>query len=110
MKNYGVNFYQLSWSVFGAVIPVWVGVGLDGSIWVDPVPLRVRPSDLDPSRYAGPFALIDPEVRRIYINARALVEMQIAPRGREAMAVCMERLEARLKQSNLLPNREVQNN
>ena len=111
MKDYGVNFYQLSWSVFGKVTPVWVGVRCDGMIWVDPVGLGERPQDLDTRNFKGQLALIDPLAGRIYINARALVETQIVPEGREAMGVCIDRLENLLKQSNLLSDHDaVRNN
>ena len=111
MMDYEVRFYQLDWDGFGRTIPIWVGVSSDGTIWVDPVGLGVRPRDLDTRNFKGQLALVDPLVGRIYINARALVEMQIVPEGREAMAVCMDRLVNRLKKSNLLPNHDaVRNN
>ena len=110
MKQHGVNFYQLTWSVFGKAVPIWVAVSADGNIWVDPVGLGLRPGDVEPWRWKGPVALIDAEVNRIYVNARALVEMLPSPKDREGMEICMGRLEQLLRENHLLPNQDTARN
>ncbi|MEI7732837.1 MAG: hypothetical protein WCO56_24915 [Verrucomicrobiota bacterium] len=111
MRKYDVKFYQMEWSVFGQVTLIRVGVGEDGIIWVEPDGLGARPEDIAPRKFNGPAALINIQENRIYINARALVELQAVPENREAMRVCMSRLEKLLKEKQLLPNHvNVQNN
>jgi hypothetical protein len=106
MKQHGVKFYELAWSALGNVTLVRVGVSDDGIIWVDPAGVGVRPSDVDPGRFNGPVALVDARENRIYINARALVEMLTEPEDREGMSVCMGRLEQLLRENRLLPEHD----
>ncbi len=93
--SYVVKFHNLVRVRDGEVCPARVGVGTDGTLWLDPVELGMRGEELSHmAGYTGPGALVlvDSAHDRAYVNAQALAATQPDPKVREAMGRAIEML------------------
>ena len=110
--SYDVKFQYIIRDADGVPYPAIIGLGSDGTLWVDPGELGVEPEDMKRvSNYPGtaPLVLIDIRTRRVFVNARAVAETIAAADVRARMCegievIVKEMQRARPKHENVRNN------
>ena len=67
--------------------------GTDGTMWIDPKAVGITPDNLEPLLdFSGPPILFDGYCNRVFINARAVVEVKTNPEFRQQWLAYVERM------------------
>jgi hypothetical protein len=95
----------------GTVIPATVGVGQDGTVWLDPDEVGISARDvvkMTTCSKVRPITILDDRQRRLFINAQALAETQDDPliqqSMRKAIAMILEKIKERRPPDDNLRN------
>jgi hypothetical protein len=110
--TYDVKFQEMiRISDDGKAIPATVGVGQDGTVWLDPDEVGISARDvikMTTCSKARPVTLLDYKQGRAFINAQALADTQDDPviqqSMRTAIAMILEKIKERKSLDDNLRN------
>ena len=86
MNEYGVKFQYIRRQADGVPYRAVIGLGSDGTLWVEPDEFGVEPGDVEKMmKFPGTSPLVLYVGRRVFVNARAVAETVAAPEVRAKM-------------------------
>jgi len=95
MKAYDVTFYDIIQVDNGVASPARVGLGQDGTLWLDPNEVGIPPDQVKrvaECRGSGPMLLLDQVRDCIYVNAQAIARTEPDPKTRQEMTASTNNL------------------